>query len=226
MFFLERVKGLDEMKDRYSFKVTLLGNGGVGKTSLINRYMTNSFQEHYKATMGVQHHKKVIELDEYEIVLNVWDVSGQGKFATFRHLYYSGTDFYIAVLDLKNPKTVEAIPLWIEDVKKLALERMQFSRPFGIMANKRDLFNGYEKNDDLKKYVNSLQVGCMTLLNKYKNELAFFYETSARNGHNVELLFEYIGNYLLQESLRYKEEVSFLKFLEIPYQYNVLGVTI
>ena len=215
------------MKEKYSFKITLLGNGGVGKTSLIQRYMTNSFKEKYKATMGVQHHKKVLDIDGCQVSLNVWDVSGQGKFASFRHLYYSGSDFYIAVLDLKRPETLEAIPYWITDVKRLALKHStnRFPRPFGIMANKRDLFDNVT-DKDTEKYVRGLQKGCLKLLKRHKDELAFFYETSAKDGQNVELLFEYVGNYLLQESLQQREIIyDDVSFMEIPCVYNVLGVT-
>ncbi|WEU40376.1 MAG: GTP-binding protein [Candidatus Odinarchaeum yellowstonii] len=78
------------LKRTYSFKIILLGDPGVGKTSLIRRFVQNSFEAEYKATIGVDIMAKTVQLSNVTVKLSLWDIAGQDKFRSFRNVFYRG----------------------------------------------------------------------------------------------------------------------------------------
>ena len=70
------------------FKIVLLGDAAVGKTALLHQFMYSTFKQSYKSTIGVQFMTKVVETEETTTKLVIWDVAGQSKFTSYRHLYY------------------------------------------------------------------------------------------------------------------------------------------
>lgn len=125
----------------YLFKLVFLGEGAVGKTSLVGRYVYDSFEGDYLATIGTDIHVKTIELlaqnehDEDTLVkLVVWDIAGQDDFAQLRKAYYQNASGAFFVYDCTRPDTLSRIDEWIE-----ALFGVTGKIPLVLIENKVDL---------------------------------------------------------------------------------------
>lgn len=125
----------------YLFKLVFLGEGAVGKTSLVGRYVYDSFEGDYLATIGTDIHVKTIELlaqsedDEDTLVkLVVWDIAGQDDFAQLRKAYYQNASGAFFVYDCTRPETLARIDEWID-----ALFGVTGRIPLVMIENKVDL---------------------------------------------------------------------------------------
>ena len=169
-------------------KICLVGSGGVGKTSLIKRFILNIFDDKYLKTLGTKVSKKVIIVDYPEkdlkinLVLLVWDIMGQ---ETFRPLlqdsYFYGAGGCIAVCDSTRSETLKALEEWVESLQKIAGKV-----PMILLANKADL-------------TESIQIDEIQLKNLANGFNAKFFFTSARTGSNVEKAFFELGKLVTQD---------------------------
>ncbi len=99
-------------------KIVLLGHFGVGKTSLIRRYIDNTFTKDYKVTIGVHVSKKNVEVAPNELVsLIIWDIEGNEDILNARQSYLKGSHSFIYVFDLSRPKTYSTLQKDIEFLK-------------------------------------------------------------------------------------------------------------
>ncbi|TFG05199.1 MAG: GTP-binding protein [Promethearchaeota archaeon] len=161
---------------QWTFKILLLGDMAVGKTSLINQYLKHSFEEDYKPTLGVNIITIDLEIKEIDtlIKLIIWDIAGQDKYEKFRRSYYEGCSGALLVYDLTRQHTLNNIEKkWFKDVKNHVTKKIDYV----LIGNKLDLedsrvINSDEGNDVAKK-INAVD----------------FIETSAKNGENVEDAF-------------------------------------
>ncbi|MHA1670373.1 MAG: Rab family GTPase [Promethearchaeota archaeon] len=167
------------IRDMYKFKICLIGNGGVGKTSLIRRYTQNSFQKQYIKTIGAQFsfHEKEIENDQVRLIL--WDIAGQDNFNFMRALFFKDSKAAVIVYSLEmnklGKKSLEDIKIWYDDLLKHCGKL-----PVAVFANKVDL--SYENVVDIntiKKIIG-------------KNNFLGYYVTSAKTGQGVKEGFESI----------------------------------
>ena len=170
-------------EQRFVFKIMVIGDPSVGKTSLIRRYVENAFSEEYITTLGVDFLKKDMVAGDGKtaISLVLWDVAGQSKFATFKKVYYTGARFVIIVFDLTNPRSYQNVQVWLDDARQILGENIEFA----IFANKADLAE--------QRRVSSY--------NEYRSisTLLDIVETSAKTGRNVNDVFGKIANYLLEK---------------------------
>ncbi|MHA1715121.1 MAG: Rab family GTPase [Promethearchaeota archaeon] len=118
----------------YKFKITLLGEGGVGKTSLILRYVKNYFMEDLKKTIGTNFMIKRIDFDNESVQLIIYDIGAQQRFKSMRARYFQGSSASIAVFDLTNNQSLYALPNWITSVREIC-----GSIPIIVVGNKLDL---------------------------------------------------------------------------------------
>ena len=102
----------------YSFKILFLGSVGVGKTSIILRYVNDKIYKDQKSTIGIDYKTKTIEYKTKKINLKIFDTSGQERFKTLTRNYYQGSDGIIMVFDIKRKETFEDITYWMEEVTK------------------------------------------------------------------------------------------------------------
>ncbi len=151
-----------------SKKVVVLGHFGVGKTSLIRRFVTDTFSDNYKVTIGVHITKKVVEIAvDSTISLILWDLEGTDDIQTIRQSYLLGTHGAVFVFDISRPSTFQHLN---EDLKLVA-EKMP-EVPLMVVGNKSDLVEDAE----LKKLLQA-------------QELSVDFLTSAKTGSAVNALF-------------------------------------
>jgi small GTP-binding protein len=93
-------------------KVVFLGAAGVGKTSIINRFMYETFTRDYEVTVGIDYFTKTISVDGKMISLQIWDTAGQEQFQSLIPTYIRGAELAVIVYDLSDPKTLEAAKVW------------------------------------------------------------------------------------------------------------------
>jgi len=169
----------------YVFKITLLGDAAVGKTSLINQFVENTFQEDYKPTLGANIIRKDVILEELnaKVRLIVWDLAGQEKYNVVRSLYYQGCVGALLVYDVTRIVTFENIvSKWLNDFKKYVKREGVYL----LLGNKSDL--------------NEQRVVQTSDGNKLAEKInaSKFIETSAKFGENVDNAFKTLVYQILE----------------------------
>jgi len=168
---------------KYVFKVIIIGEGGVGKTSILKSHISKSFNLDYKPTMGASIQKKDMLLPEKnaQVIFNFWDIAGQTLFKGLRKQFFQGSDAVMLVYDCTRRDSFDAIEDWYESVKK-------FSKKYKtgmLVANKVDLKNRViSEEEGLKKSMS---------LKKFS-----YIETSALTTQNIAKAFETVGTVLLE----------------------------
>ena len=123
-------------------KICMLGGFGVGKTSLVSRFVSSIFSETYLTTLGVKIDKKVVSIDGVETTLMLWDIYGQDEFQTVRDSYLRGASGYLLVADGTRHATLETA---------MALQRQAESvigpAPFLLLLNKADLDRDWQVDE-------------------------------------------------------------------------------
>ena len=104
------------MSDPPIYKVVLVGDGNVGKTSLVRRFCEGKFEDSRILTMGVDFQIKTVRLGQRTLRLSIWDVAGQDRFRTFRDQFYAGTLAAALVYDVTSPATFFNLARWRQEV--------------------------------------------------------------------------------------------------------------
>ncbi len=168
--------GNKEKKD-FVFKITVIGDGGVGKTSLIKKYTQGSFQKQYIKTLGAQFSKYDEKVEGNMVKLFFWDIAGQAEFSFMRPTFYKGSKAAIIVFSHGpgEEKSFSNITEWHEDIKKYC-----GNIPIILFGNKIDLID-LEKIDDGK---------AEEIVDQRK--FLGYYKTSAKTGNGVYEAFQAI----------------------------------
>lgn len=159
----------------YGFKVVIIGDGAVGKTSLIKKYTQGSFQKEYIATLGTQFSKYEEEVDGEKVELYLWDIAGQDSFQALRQRFYTGSSGAVIVFshDPEQTKSYNNVGKWLADLKQHC-----GNIPIVLLGNKVDLIeNG--SNSDLA--TSDSKVEQLAKDNKFLG----YYKTSALTGDGV-----------------------------------------
>ncbi|MFW9968807.1 MAG: Rab family GTPase [Candidatus Odinarchaeota archaeon] len=163
-----------------TYKICVFGDSGVGKTTLINRYLTNKFYENIKSTLGAAIHIKLLDLENGKATLQVWDFGGEDKFKFLINSYAQGSSGGVFVFDLTNYETLINIINWLPEFRKVSR-----NIPFIIVGSKLDL----------KKQRICTNEEALDLMELYG--LYDYIECSSKTGENVESIF----NTILKEIL-------------------------
>jgi len=167
-----------------TFKVCIFGDTGVGKTSLIHRFLTNRFSQDTKLTIGVDIFSTDLEIENYKVKLQFWDLGGASRFKIFMPIFARGSSGGIFMYDITRKSSFTHLGEWISLFKKNAIEE-EGQIPILGVGGKKDLFN--YRNISL----NNAQ--CLdSTYNVYD-----FIECSAKTGENVEKIFESITHEML-----------------------------
>jgi len=157
-------------------KIVLLGDQSVGKTSLITRFMYDTFDNTYQATIGIDFLSKTMYLEDRTVRLQLWDTAGQERFRSLIPSYIRDSSVAIVVFDITNRTSFLSTTKWIEDVRS---ERGN-DVIIVLVGNKADL-------SDKRQVTLEEATAKSTELN------VMFMETSAKAGHNVKSLFKKIA---------------------------------
>ncbi|KAL1364812.1 hypothetical protein HN51_012970 [Arachis hypogaea] len=166
-------------KKRTLLKVILLGDSGVGKTSLMNQYVYRKFSQHYKATIGADFVTKELQVDDKLVTLQIWDTAGQERFNSLGAAFYRGADCCVLVYDVNAHKTFDTLNNWHDEFIKQADLNDHEAFPFVLLGNKVDVDGGNSRKVTEKK----AREWCAS-----RGNLPYF-ETSAKEGYNVEEAF-------------------------------------
>lgn len=164
----------DQFTYQYIFKIILIGDSNTGKTSLINRYVTNLFSDKYICTIGVDFMMKSIIYDNQVIKLQIWDTAGMEKYKQITTSYYRGAQAAIVCFDLTNKSSFEAIQKWIDDFSHFY--NPIFQKSLIIVGNKSDLISEREVTPE--------EIENFRKINNYE-----YFETSSKTGDCVEEIF-------------------------------------
>jgi small GTP-binding protein len=162
---------------KYIVKLCLLGDGAVGKTSLVRRFVFDVFDDKYLMSFGTKVVKKQVKVGETELDMMIWDILGQRTQDALHAAYYRGATGALAVCDFTRPDTMKNLKSWLGNFRTVVGDM-----PVIILGNKSDLEKRYNLSE-LEQYGKS--VGCDVI------------ETSAKTGLNVERAFIEMGNKLV-----------------------------
>jgi small GTP-binding protein len=164
----------------YLFKIVFLGEGAVGKTSLVGRFVYDSFEGDYLATIGTDIHLKMVQVDDILVKLVIWDIAGQDNFAQLRKAYYMNASGAFFVYDTSRAETLERVDNWVE-----ALYAVTGEIPLIICENKTDLESAITQavKDEVTK--------------KHKVKMI---QTSAKEDTNVEQAFSEMTKTILERA--------------------------
>ena len=174
-------------KITYKFNVILVGDTSVGKTSILNRFIGKQFSEQYECTISVNLQKKSILLDPYTAVeLNIWDTCGQEKYKALTKQYYKNANGVALLFDINDKKTFDNLLYWVKDIYNFSNKNISII----IVGNKSDLERNVSDND----------IENFTKINKLN-----FIQVSAKNGLNIELLFEKLAKEMFEKNKNFQE---------------------
>lgn len=178
-----------ELQGIYIFKMILGGDEAVGKTSLVNTFITGEFQKDYKSTIGTAIMKKECKFQGWDAIIRfiIWDLAGQKQFKKVRQSYLTEAKAGFIVYDVTRPETFNSIKNWYIEIKEFAATDIKLM----LIGNKIDLINerkvSKEQGESLAK------------------ELGIpYFETSALNKDIVEEAFKLLAFELVRDKIQVK----------------------
>ena len=169
--------------EKLSSKVIVLGDGAVGKTSIVHRYVTDKFQKRYNATIGVDILNKNVKITkdgtDYEVNLNLWDIGGQDSFKLVRGKFYKQAIAALLIFDVTNKKSFENLSEWIKEA--IANVEQEAGIPFVLIGNKIDLGDARViSSEEIQQKAKELKISLII-------------ETSAVTGEGIDKAFNYLA---------------------------------
>ena len=170
----------------FNFKAVIIGNVAVGKSSIIKRFISNEFSEDYKCTIGTESFIKSLFIsDKKKVNLKIWDTCGQEKFRTVTRQYYHDTQAILLVFDLTNEQSFNDLNSWLDEAINYISDKKCLFFLFGNKSDEKEKI--VIDNDQITKFLQK------------NHKIKRYFEVSALNGHNIELAFEKISQYLAQK---------------------------
>jgi len=168
-----------------AFKICIFGDSGVGKTSIINRFVTNRFEQETKLTLGADIMTKDIHLNNYKVKLQIWDFGGEERFKIFLPPYTLGSSGGIFMYDITRKSSLNSLEEWISIFKK-NLREEESKIPILIVGNKKDLDHYREIAFENAEYLAQTHYAYDVI------------ECSAKTGENAENIFESLTYKMLE----------------------------
>ncbi|KAL4235426.1 Ras-related protein Rab-22A [Mactra antiquata] len=165
-------------------KLCLLGDSGVGKSSIVLRFVRDQYKDHVESTIGASFMTKHLVVDDNTYVFQIWDTAGQEKYRALAPMYYRGASAAIVVYDVTRECSFPAVKDWVRELRHNVPGNMVVA----IAGNKCDLTELREvRTEDAKQYAEDID--------------AIFTETSALTAENIKELFESIARRLPPEEI-------------------------
>lgn len=163
-------------------KCLLIGSSGVGKSSILERYVSNNFNQHFITTIGVDYKFKDILIDNYKIKLQLWDTASQERFRCITSNYYRNSHIIVICFDITDYHSFNELDYWIEDAKRYITEPVLMA----ICGTKIDLNKkriiSYEEAKNFAEYKN---------MN--------YFEISSKTGEGIDVMFKNLIKIKLSE---------------------------
>ena len=167
----------------FVFKIVLVGDYGVGKTTSIHRFVENKFKANYVPTLGVQVTKKSLEINGNSIDLMIWDLAGQDRYAMVRQRFYSDTEGILMIYDITRMTSLLNIKKWNAEVSRFVK-----NIPIILIGNKIDLLEQREvRNADVRRFLEENNINIHLKI-----------KTSAKDGLNTDNAFHFLVKKIMQ----------------------------
>ncbi|NHJ86797.1 MAG: GTP-binding protein [Asgard group archaeon] len=175
---------LQNKEGTFIFKVLLIGEAAVGKTSLTIKFVHGKFKSDYLLTVGMEPYSKRMKIGADNATLSIWDIAGQQRFDVFRAMFFRGAKAALLVFDLTRPATLAKLQDWYEDLIKNAGKDVLTI----LIGNKNDLtdLRSVSKKDALAF---AKKIKALTYI-----------ETSAKSGENVNESFTEVTTKLIEKA--------------------------
>ena len=170
-------------------KVIILGDSGVGKTSLMNQYVNKKFSNQYKATIGADFLTKEVMIEDKLVTMQIWDTAGQERFQSLGVAFYRGADACVLVYDITKPKSFDSLTNWKDEFLIQAGPRDPDNFPFIVLGNMVD------KADDRRVSEEKAKKWCKK---DHETQIPYF-ETSAKEAINIDKAFAHIAQIALKQ---------------------------
>ena len=172
---------MDDENYDFIFKVLLLGNSDVGKSSLLLRYVDSVWNDAFVPTIGVDFKVKTLTINEKKVKMQIWDTAGQERFRTVVSTYFRGAHGILLLYDVTNRDYFKNLESWLIEIEKNAKEKVLKI----LIGNKCDLTDDREiQSDEGKAFA-------------LRNGMEFM-ETSAKMNTNVTEAFETLGKLMIE----------------------------
>ena len=166
-------EGEVSVEDLIKLKLIVVGNQGTGKSSILNRFVNETFDENYQATIGLDFHSKNITIHDQDVRLIIYDTAGQEKFRSLIPMYIREAQIILFIYDISDKDSFDSIPKWIQLVNDLINKEVVYvliGNKLDLESNRKITFEEGKKLAEKNNYV--------------------FQEVSAKTGENFEKLFE------------------------------------
>ena len=196
------IPSITSSSDIPKYKLIFLGDQGTGKSSILNRFVDDKFDETYQATIGLDFQSKNIQIDNQDIHLLLYDTAGQEKFRSLIPMYIRESQIVLFVYDITRKDSFNSIPKWFSDV----LDIKSNEAVFVLIGNKIDLENERKVSfNEGKKFADEKNI--------------IFGEVSAKTGDGFEDLF---NNHIFELLyVKFKKDFDRKNLIDVGYDLNV-----
>ena len=198
---LLRDSEISQLDNFINFKIIIVGDSGVGKSSLLKRAVQNKFDGNYQATIGFEFLLMHFKVNELKIKLQIWDTCGQEMYRSLIQGFYRNTSLALVVYDVNRKETYDALDIWIKDIR----DHTEQDIPIFVAGNKCDLQRAVQTEEARVYSVSS--------------RTKYFTECSAKTGQNVKDIFFEAAKYL------YKTYKQFQGQNKLPSSSNKLKIS-
>lgn len=178
------LKDYNELED-YSFKIVIVGDAGVGKSNILNRFVNNDFNLDSKATVGVELSTKTYKINDKIAKVHLWDTAGQERYKSVTAAYYKGAKGAMIVYDITRPETFNNVDKWFNEIREYGEKNVVLM----LIGNKSDLKH-------LRAVENTQALEKATILGTP------IMETSALDASNVEVAFKQLITEVYNNALK------------------------
>lgn len=181
----------NEQQLDHMFKILIIGNSSVGKTSFLFRYADNSFTSAFVSTVGIDFKVKTVVRREKRIKLQIWDTAGQERYRTITTAYYRGAMGFILMYDVTNEESFASVQDWVTQIKTYSWDNAQVI----LVGNKSDI---------QAERIISTERG-----QQLADQLGLeFFETSAKDNINVQEVFDRLVDVICDKMTNNRSEIE------------------
>ena len=198
---LLRDSEISQLDNFINFKIIIVGDSGVGKSSLLKRAVQNKFDGNYQATIGFEFLLMHFKVNDLKIKLQIWDTCGQEMYRSLIQGFYRNTSLALVVYDVNKKESYDALDIWIKDIR----DHTEQDIPIFVAGNKCDLQRAVQTEEARVYSVSS--------------RTKYFTECSAKTGQNVKDIFFEAAKYL------YKTYKEFQGQNKLPSSSNKLKIS-